>query len=959
MKNLLKPYWIFIVVSLPLLIMFWLYLANYQIIKSLLSPAHLYYWKGYGALFGIAWLAATGYGIWATVKRVPINAYYGFISLAYYVTVLYFFIHDQSRIIPGHIPTWMLSINDLPTYTNTFLMPAIFHSLWILVLFFTPNEKERHSWWNFAVVLAIPITWYIIFTVILPAIRLGVNAQWLEHLTFLFFASSTVVFFFFLLRGSYIVSAKRAGGWKNRQRLLWQVPFFLIFPVLGLTLNNQNFDFIFGNFTAPEFYVLAVMNGLLLLVPDAAIPNSYLRLALFAARSITFSYILYFFLVFLPFLPFSVLAVIVLGVGFLMLTPLFITIYQANLLWKTFHQLRQDFSPYLLTGIILLGLAVLPLAVAYNYHQDKYHLNTALEMIYAPDLSQKSASSSNIDPARIERVIQNVRENKNSRNNNGWFGSNKKKKPYLTAYYQSAVLDNLTLSQQKLMELERIFLGTTPQKSRFSGRRFRVAPSRSKEVKIDTFQVKSTYVPEGKYWQTWVHLDIKNPTDLQQEYATQFQLPAGTWIDNYYLMIEGRKEYGILAEKRAATWVYNRIVSRRRDPGLLHYIGGNQIAFKVFPFTPGQTRRTGISFIHKAPVSFHIGNRLIALGDVSQTSQLTKAMSTHWGSYIPAQVKQQAPLKTLKPYLHLVVDGSAQSASSKAKYVQQIQQYLKQHPDHQKNAKVTISNFSHQTYDLSSASKWKQKLSTFKNQGGFYLEGALKQVYFKTTSPKDHYPVVVVVSDHLPKAVFLKTLADFKPYLQGNHAFYVLRKDGYLDRHSSLNTPLTAQQTRVTMPQSRKLRMIQLKHQSVLLEDNNQADFVSLVVGHKNSPKMNGSADDQWNKAAQLWSFWQTYQLQPRTTTDAFSHRLKIIKASFQSGIMTPLTSYISLENEAQKAALLAKQKQTLSGNPLLDAGEELTAMSEPPLWMLLGLIGLVFLIWHHRQSIKGLILKR
>ena len=861
MKNLLKPYWILITVSLPLLIMFWLYFANYQIIKSLLSAKNLFYWQGYGALFGAAWVLTTAYGIWAMVKKTKISAYYGFISLAFYVTTLYFFMHDQGRLFPGNIPNWMLSINDLPTYTNTFLMPAIFHSLWILVLFFTPNERERHSWWNFAIVLVIPLTWYLIFTVILPAINHGVNAQWLQHLTFLFFASSTVVFFFFLLRGSYIISSKKSGFWTNNRELIWQIPFFLIFPILGLSLNNQSFGYVFGNFAAPEFYVLAVVNGVLILIPDNLIKDARLQLLLFIARSITFSYILYFFLVFLPLLPFSVLAIIAVGAGFLMLTPLLITIYQANLLWRGFRQLSEHFSPYVLTCMLLLGLAVLPLTVAYNYQQDRHHLHQALELVYAPNLTTQNDQTQVIDPARIKRVLNNVRENKDLRQNSGWFGWNEKKKPYLSAYYQWAVLDNLTLSEQKLKDLERIFLGESTRNNRFSGRNFRVGPVRSQDVKIDTFQIKSTFIKEGQYWRTWVHLDIKNPTNLQQEYATQFKLPAGTWISNYYLMIEGRKEYGILAEKKAAMWVYNNIVSRRRDPGLLHYTAGNEVAFKVFPFAPDQTRRTGIEFIHKESVKLKIGNQEIALGDSIQQNSLTQVVTANGGGYVPAQAKQQAPLKTLKPYLHFVIDGSARSAQSKAKYIQQIEQYLKQHPDYQKNAQVTIGNFAHKTYTLNTASQWQQSLKGFKNQGGFYLEDIAKRILIQAQNNLATYPEIVVISDHLPKAIFLNTLADFAQDLKGQHSFYALQKDGTLNRHSLLQTPLKTLQTKANISQEKKFRLVKLNNKEVLLKNNQQADFIPLGVGLKQFPTKNNLEGYQWDRAAELWSFWKTYVL--------------------------------------------------------------------------------------------------
>ena len=60
---------------------------------------------------------------------------------------------------------------------------------------------------------------------------------------------------------------------------------------------------------------------------------------------------------------------------------------------------------------------------------------------------------------------------------------------------------------------------------------------------------------------------------------------------------------------------------------------------------------------------------------------------------------------------------------------------------------------------------------------------------------------------------------------------------------------------------------------------------------------------------------------------------------------MTPITSYIVVENEAQKAILKQKQDKVLLSNQSLDLGEDTQRMTEPSLILLITLLGLISII--------------
>jgi len=76
---------------------------------------------------------------------------------------------------------------------------------------------------------------------------------------------------------------------------------------------------------------------------------------------------------------------------------------------------------------------------------------------------------------------------------------------------------------------------------------------------------------------------FRNSVDRNLEAVYVFPLPENASISDFAMMINGRRMSGELVEKGKARGIYEDIVRRMKDPGLLEYLGGNLFRVSVFP----------------------------------------------------------------------------------------------------------------------------------------------------------------------------------------------------------------------------------------------------------------------------------------------------------------------------------------------------------------------------------------
>lgn len=927
MRNLLNPRWLIFLNTIPAGFLLMTYIGFYTLVKSQLSEANIEYWYGFmGSLLTLV-LIHLSYTVIRIRKRQVLNLWYGAAVVIVYPVFIYIYWQVANEIFPSSIPSWMIPEN-LPFYLSMAFMPTIVHGIYVLVVGFTKKTTSSKAWHNLLYAGGVPVAWYLYFQIILPLWD-GPESGFTEHLLIIFLVMSTVLFLFFVMRMAFMVTRDRRTKGKAFSQA-WLIIFGIVFPILGLLVNNGELQFssarignnVFGDFTSPWYFIIAIINGLALFFSET--PNPRLRMALFAAKSISLTYVLYFFLIFLPYLPLSVILIIVFGLGLLLLSPLILMIIQGRSLLDDFEYLRSYYPIKQLRVLFVTGVLLLPAIITFTYWQDRQVLHKAMTYAFEDD-TQSSIETISINSLR--RTLSNLKTHKSG---STLFGSNK---PILTPYYTWLVLDNMTLSKYKIALLEEVFFGTTGES--FKGRDMPFS-RRNQRLKVETSTVTSQYQAEG-YWLSTIELQITNQSKQGlSEYVGSFELPEGTWVKDYYLDIEGRREHGILAEKKAATWLYQQIVRGQRDPGILYYLQGRKVAFRVFPFTPGQTRITGIELIHKEAIDFRLGELSLKLGEKKSSNSPDLVLSTPLGHYLSKTVKSELPVADRTPYFHFLVDCSLGNERTLSSYLEQAGHILKNNGFNPNTTKISYVNSSVKTVAFSASSSIKPEF-----EGGFFLEKAMKQalaIHFHDDS--DSFPLFVVLSNDLTSAVFTNSLADYAFCSPETDKFFSMGPNGKLNRHSFINNPLDSLEGDFSLKAqfSPSLKWVDEQGRDYFVPDNGQA---TVIPDKSASRESELPVEENWLSALDMQGQWQRYRL---GTDEPQKHWLQLIKSSFQSQIMNPTTSFMALENESQKELLRRKQEQVLSGKSSFDLGEDVQRMSEPDWWLLLLVAG--FIVW-------------
>jgi len=922
-----KPYWLFITVTLPQTLIILYFFAVYAIIGSLLQEENLRYWHLFALLLGVFMTSITGYGGFLLRKKQEIHWIYAFLALPVYIVLLVAYFQYLSEMFPIRIPGWMIPVDEIIFLPVTLTMPVLLHAILMVVDRLTPLEKNPSTLKTTIVTITLPAFWYLAMRVIFPLLQGKINWTWYGHIQTVLFVVLTLAFVFFVFRLVYLLSAKGSFS-KPRVALAIKTFFTLILPLLSLLVYNGVFyephnlfgnSFrIFGDWSHPVYYGVILLNGILITIPSPE--NVTWRIAIFAAKAFFYSFVGYFFVVLLPFLPLAIDVVIIFGLGFLLLAPLILFFFHTKSLYQDWQVIKLKLGSGICALIFFGAFSILPLAIVIENAMDRVVLDAMLSHVYEPDYA--SSELFNPDQQSIRRVLDKIKAAKGLDN---WFSG--ERKPYLDTFYQWMVLDNLTVSSRRLFELESIYFGHSDVYVGNNGDSI-VA---QELPRLTNLKVNTRPASDHSYYISQIDLDIENGTADNAEYSVKFKLPVGALIQDYYLVMGDKKVPGILSEKKSAMWIYRQATISRRDPGIIYYTSPNEVILRVFPFAAGEKRRTGLEIIHRAsaqfdidgfPVSLHAEEAATPVGPVDNSGNI---------AIVTAQQKSILPKLKRKPYLHFIVDGSVGSEIIVEAYIARIEQYLANAGAKidRAGAKISIVGSDSETFDLKDG--WQDKIRKSHANGGFFLQRAIKKtLYQQYIRPSDKYPLFIAVTDDMQTAIFTDGLADFSITLPDTKHFYALDENARLQPRLLEKPSETLAQASANIADPMTVLSWPVGNASVAyLPDDGAASLV--IKNPAQSFSDYALSDNRWNAGLTLYGMWLSSKLDPG---NAGAKQRYIVLNSFKSHVLTPLTAFLSPENDAQKQLLLKKQQQVLSSSRPLDIEEEFH-MDEPPLWLL------------------------
>ena len=867
------------------------------------------------------------------------------------------------KLLPESVTVWILPPNEVIYYQYILMMPVIFYTGLRLSCFKLPIDRIKDFSITLAVLIMVPICSYLFLHVFDMIFR-----RWNipSLILIILFISATVITMMAFLRVLTFVYI-----WLNKYKeghLVLLLAAGLAGPLAGLALNSQiPFP---CDFQSISVYVLAVVNGLILLLTFKE--GSKKEALAWIARCIMYPFSMYFFLVFLPFLPLSLLAMIAFGSGFLILAPTALFIVHTRKIVDEGKRIAGLLG--LKTALLLFfaAFAVIPAIITVEALLDRHALMQAVDVVYNPDYE---TAEIDIKPQSVKRSLLKLRDTKD-----GIF------LPFISPFYNKIVFNGMVLPDHKMNDIYMMFFGEEmpsgePGMRSGFGRRmsFRTTPVRMPERKVEISDITTEEHGEGEFIRAEIQLTLTNKGAEQSEFVSNIELGPGVMVSGYWLKVGDEKVKGHIFERKSAMWVYHMIRDvTRRDPGLLIYESENLLKLSVYPFSRGQQRLTGIELIYPAGLKpfVKIDGRMLEIGSdtdrIPEKILLVKTSQNSTSAILPDKILETLPSVRRKPYLHFIVDSSANAEKSFNSFGKRMAKIAADY-GHAIHCRITLVNY--ESFDITEGmtstveidrimTDTAEKPQNFK--GAFCYERAIKQklLEYRSTAQTDiknrpDVPVFVVIMAPKSKTVSFGDMSSFERFVPDMSKYYIVRENEELlavkfSGKESVESEIEVPAPAVLLGSGDSTPVCVRKSGWAFVDfpggDSTLKVYEPNGKGFSNIEKFTVlNSDLAYAQGLAAWEKYRNTVYSPYTINDQLPD---IVKMSRDCGIMTPLTSYIVLENTAQLEMLKRKERQALSSNQALDFDEFME--SPAPSVIFLAPFAFALLLFRNRRKRKN-----
>ncbi|MBL9207566.1 MAG: MSEP-CTERM sorting domain-containing protein, partial [Opitutaceae bacterium] len=873
------------------------------------------------------------------------------------VQVAYLWLATTSTrsVLPASVTRWIYPEDRFLFNQFAFAMPPLFLGLFWLATLRAATQSARTIAASLSLAVGAPFLLYL-------GLQVAQRVSWIRSLSPIVFAVLCVMIglltFLGLIRGLF-VGLRALRGRHTGGDLVAVGVIALAMPIGGLLLN-RSIPFPV-DFQSVGVYALSVGNALAL-AAASQLPVRFARLRL-ALLGVGLPFTLYFFFVFLPYTPLSVLAMVVMGAGFLVLTPTFLLALHVHLIGRIWHEGSRTRSA---AAVGLLAAAVVPGLITVRALADRHALNGALAHLFQPAVSGADVTFPG-SRAGLKRALASHRDYKD-----GIYY------PLLSDFTSWLTFDGLILSDDKLAQLEQAFFGndgvarsTKPRDHSFdlfggSSRardrhRMPRAPAPPRTVAITHLDVQTRSVSTAETTVT-ARLSLTHTgrqSGVGAEFIAPLRLPAGVFVTGFRLQVNGTWVPGRLIEKKTALWTYAMIRdSERRDPGLLYYLTPEELELRVFPVLAAAPSLVEFDLLVPSALAdadfSGVGLDLNAVCAVV-TRSLRPSLTRDPTGRLAGTGWTQARLPgVVRPaYLHLIVDRS-EDGSFDAPLSTIAPLLAKRFPA---DLPIRISYANHDirmpTRTLASQSHLPETPPEFmlSRQGGLLLDATLAQALQVHRAVELDPPVAPATPPPRPIFVILSRTAKVRPLvlplteawsgLLDTFELHELGADGTWLTHAP---PATA--TRPLLRCGRSVRPVSSRGAVSFRgeTDSRALEFWSpddaawkLVPAPAEVP-----GTSPWSRAVALMLVQEDTR---RSPGDSGPTLPELVSRSREQGVLLPSTSYIVVENEAQWRIMERTEARKLGQNEALDVLET----PAPSVWILAGGVGL-WLTWRRRR---------